>query len=332
MVAYSSVDASAVISKPGQANLAGDLYAMMIEEFTGQVLVSMQFESDTAGLFPWTQLVGTDTLSNAGMGRPKLTTLDAGISPSASKIEVGAQTLQVRQPIICRVAIGVMDDVQDRLNIRGRQPMEMGKVISEMTDQVLLHQTIKSALMTTGMVADLKGGTKIEMGAIGDELLGDKLERQYRYLAEAMMIKQNRIEGGVLFQGPTQYFSLFDSDKLINSQFSPGNGNFAATSILKAANMGMKTTNRITQAAQDGAGSTTFSDLFGTDYVVTAEHAKAIAVFAKPDALMIAEAIPMTTEIWWDSSNKTHVLDVYTAFAAGPNNPAEAGVVLKKTA
>jgi hypothetical protein len=81
-----ATDISAQLTFPGERNLGGDPYALMIEKFNGEVATLFQMASVTDGLFDWTTLVGTDTLSNAAMGDPELTKLEPGVSPAASQI------------------------------------------------------------------------------------------------------------------------------------------------------------------------------------------------------------------------------------------------------
>ena len=326
------VDYSAQLTKPGQANLAGDEYAMMIERFTGEVLFRMQNQSVTEGLFQWTPLVGTDTLSNAAMGDPQLLRLEAGKTPNASKIEVGSQIVQVRKPIIARVAIGVLDNIQDRLNVKGRTPERMGKVIAKVTDQVLLHQAVKSAMKTTGAseVTGLSAGTKIVMTALTDELDAVKYEIKMRALLVALMDKENEPTEGLFFMEPRIWSNLFEHEKLISSLYTGAGNDFGAVSLSKAAGFPIRPTVRLSKTAVDDSTVGSNPYLFGADYAVTAEEARVVGLYAKPDCIMIAEALPITTEIWWDEGSKTHVLDAYFAFGAGPNNPAEAGVILSK--
>lgn len=323
-------DYSAYITKPGQKNLTGDAYAMMLEKFTGEVLFQTHAQSVTEGVFQWTPLIGTDTMSNAAMGDPVLMRLESGITPNASKIEVGSQVVQVRKPVIARVAIGVLDDVQDRLNVRGRTPARMGKVISKITDQVLLHQCVKSALLTVGAhgIDELGGGARIEFTAAGQETNPDLYESALRSLMVAIMNAENEVSDGVLYLPPAQFGVLLDNDKLVSNLYSQG-ADFGSAFLSRASGFMLKPTTRLPNAAKTEADVGSAPYLFGANYVITAEHTDTVGLYAKTDAIMIAEAIPITSEIWWDQGSKTHILDAYFAFGAGPNDPSQAGVVLK---
>lgn len=324
-------DYSAYITKPGQQNLSGDEYAMMIERFTGEVLYRMQLSSTTEGIFNWTPLVGTDTLSNAAMSDPQLLRLEAGKTPNASKVEVGSQVVQVRKPVIARVAIGVLDNIQDRLNVKGRTPERMGKVISKVTDQVLLHQVAKSALKTTGAseVTGLQGGNHITLTAAGDELDATKYEKAMRDLLILLMDNEVENTDGLFWLPPTQWGTLLDNGLLTSAEYSGGNANYAGALLKQAAGFMLKPTSRLSTTAVDDTTVGSNPWLFGSDYNVTADEAKVVGLFGAPDSIMIAEALPITTEIWWDEGSKTHILDAYFAFGAGTNNPAQAGIITK---
>lgn len=324
------IDYSAQLTKPGQANLAGDEYAMMLEMFTGEVIFRTQDASITEGVFQWIPLIGTDTLSNAAMGDPQLFRLEAGKTANASKIEVGSQIVQVRNPVIARVAIGVLDNIQDRLNVKGRTPERFGKIIAKVTDQVLLHQCVRAALKTTGAseVTGLQAGTSIVLDAAGDELDAVKYEKALRQLVVKLMENENEIMEGLMYMPPSIWGNLSEHDKLINNLYSQG-GDFGAMTLSKAGGFQLKPTMRLSTTAVGEATVGSNPYLFGANYVVTDLQSDVVGLFAKPDSIMVAEALPITTEIWWDEGSKTHVLDAYFAFGAGINNPAEAGAIMK---
>lgn len=330
---YSPIDSSAMISKPGQKNLSGDEYAMMIKKFNGEVTYTFHANAVTDGQFDWTPLVGTDTLSNAAMGDPELVSLEPGQSPPAKKIEVGDQHVQVRKAIITRVAIGLMDDIQDRLNVRGRVPGRMGEILAKTTDKVLLLKGIHAARQTTphSNMTGWKAGYDKTLAAVGDELDGAKLEVAARAMAVQKQEDELEMMNGRLYMSPTTQNYLFDAEKLTNSFYSAGS-DVATMALRSVADLSIISTARLAAQAKTTSDAGSIPALFGADYAITDEDIKTIMLYLERDALMIAQALPVRSDIWWDDHSKTYVLDTYTAFGAGVNDPRFAGCIRKKTA
>lgn len=332
---YAPPDVSALLTKPGQANLTGDAYALMIEKFNGEVTFAMQMASVTDGQFDWTPLVGTDTLSNAAMGDPTIVSLEAGKSPAASKIEVGDQMLQVRKAIISRVAIGLLDDIQDRLSVKARTPARQGLVLAKLTDRVLLLKGVHAAIATTphSSMTGWDAGLDVMLAAADDELDGAKLEVAFRQMAVTKLEQENEMNMGRLYMSPTTNNYLLDADKLTNSLYSSGT-DVARMSLKTVADLPIIPTARLpkTAVAETDAIAGSIPVLFGSDYDITAVDINTVGLYLQRDALMIAQALPIQSEIWWDQATKTYVLDTYTAFAAGVNDPRYAARVSKYVA
>lgn len=327
---YSPPDVSAHLTLPGQANLTGDQYALMIEKFNGEVTFAMQAASVTDGQFDWTPLVGTDTLSTAAMGDPSIVSLEAGKSPAASKIEVGDQLLQVRKAIISRVAVGLLDDIQDRLSVRGRTPERQGKVLAKLTDKVLLLKGVHAAIATTphSNMTGWDAGVDIELAAADDELDGAKLEIAFRQLAVTKAEQENEMMMGRLYMSHTTQNYLLDAEKLTNSLYSAGS-DVATRALRTVADLPIIPTARLPKTAVTSATAGSIPQLFGDDYEITDVDTDTVGLYLQREALMIAQALPIRSEIWWDKHTKTYVLDTYTAFAAGVNDPRYAGRVSK---
>jgi hypothetical protein len=231
------------------------------------------------------------------------------------------------------VAIGLLANIQDRLNVKGRTPERMAKIISRMTDEVLLHQCIKAAAKTTGHseMTDFPGGISQFMAAIGDELLGAKIEAKLRAMSVTIEESENELGDGRAFMSPTTFGYLLDAELLTNSDFSSG-ADVAMMALKRVADMPIQKTVRLPKEAKSTADVKSNPWLLGADYDVTAAHAKVITLFTKRDAIMIAEAIPVTSEYWWDQGTKSWILDTYIAFGAGINDPRQAAILSKVTA
>ena len=349
---------SADLNWPGQENFdiagTGDNMAMAIEKFDGVVHETVQKESVTAGVFTKKPLVGTDTMSNSAMGNPTLQKVEPGKEPAGQQIEVGKMIVQVKTPIIARVTEPMLAAVQDHLDIKSRTPANFGKRIAKHEDELMFVQVVKSALYehetiipihppTAGTTVTGKGsggilqrGSNFTLGSASDETDADKMDLAvmtiHQYFAEADLDPTTE---GFLYMAPAQYFTLLKADKLINTDYSSGNGNYANAAIAKVSGIRLKMTNRLSQAQNDASsgGTTTNGDsiyeLYGSAYSTSEDEAKVVAAYCTGDAIMVAQAIPLTTKVYWDDRTLTWFIDSYEALGAAPDRTDLVGCIFK---
>lgn len=326
-------DLSSNLINPAQRNLAGPIDALMIEKFDGRVHMHEQKASITSGLFDFMPLVGTDTMSNAAMGDPSLQPVIRGVEPLGGEIEVGDQIVQVKQPIIARVTMPMLSQVQDRLSIKSRTPMNFGRRIAKAIDEILLLMCVKSAMKATGAgeVSDMPGGVNEQLAAAGDELDATDLELGILSLAQKLAEQEVEQGDGKCYLAPAQYFTLLKNDKLTSVDYSAGNGNYAAAFLTQSAGMPLVMTNRLTQAADDGSDVKKNGYLMGANYTTSADEALAVALFCMAESIMVAQSIPLTSDVYWDKRLLCWFIDSYLAFGAAPDRPDKTAVLRKTT-
>jgi hypothetical protein len=324
-------DISANLTHPAQANLAGALDALMIEKFDGRVHMHEQKVSITDGVFDMVPLVGTDTMSNAAMGDPTLQAVVAGVEPLGKEIEVGSQIVQVKTPILARVVVAMLAQVQDRLAVKSRTPLNFARKIAKIKDELLLLQCVKSAMKATGAgdVSDMPAGTNHELAAADDETDATKLEAGVMVLAQTLAEKEVDLMDGKCYVAPEQYFTLLKNDKLTDADFSKDNGNYAQAAVAASSGMPLVMTNRLSQTADDGSVSGSNANIMGASYLTTDEESDAVALFAMGESIMVAQSIPLTSDVYWDKRLLTWFIDSYLAFGAAPDRPDKTAVLRK---
>jgi hypothetical protein len=325
-MAFVPDDYSAKITRPAQQNLAGAIDALMIEKFDGKVFTEYQKDSITDSAFDMPTLTGTNTLSNNAMGKPTLTSVVPGIEPDSSLVEVGKVIVQVLTPIISRVLEPMLENVQDRLDIKGRLPKEQARVISKEVDKIILHKCVQSAMKTTGVgeIATIPGGFTHEL-ATGKDIDTTALLAGLADIALHLADNEIEVTDGVVYILPAQFFALLNADKLIDANFSKENGNFSMAKVDKAYGLQLVMTTRLPQAANA-------SHIMGTAYNVSAEEATVVMCFAARDAIMSAQSIPLTSDVYWDKKTLSYFIDSYMAFGTAVQRPDEAAAVFTYTA
>ena len=330
------MDYSGDLMFPSSQNFSADKFALTIEKFDGRVHETMQNAGILDSVFEFRPLVGTDTMSNNVMGNPTLQKVEAGVEPAGKQIEVGKQIVQVKTPIIARVIEAMLPAIQDHLDIKSRTPANFGKRIAKSIDEVLFVQIVKSVLYDDG-AGDGSGGilpkgTVVNLGAGGDELLADELTTAVYDVAQGLAEGEIEMYDGKLYMAPAQYFTLLKNQDLLNADFNKDNGSFAHASIHTVSGMPIVMTNRISQAV-DTVAAPAFTDstasLYGAAYETSAAEAKAVALFATPDSIMVAQSIPLTSDVYWDKKTLSWFIDSYLAIGAAPDRTDVNGAVFK---
>lgn len=336
-------DISAGLMYPMAENASTDKFALTIEKFEGTVHEIMRKQSILDSVFQFVPLVGTDTMSNNAMGRPTLAAVVAGVEPEGKDIAVGKMIVQVETPVIARVTTPMLATVQTHLDIKGKTPGNFGKELAVHTDEVLFIQIVKSALYDhpaapsgganekEGSAGILDIGTIVTLAAASDELDATKLTDGVYDMAQAFAeidIDQN---DGKLYMAPAQYFTMLKNEKLLNRDISKENGSYAHAAIDVASGMEIVMTNRITQAADAGGTPGTPGAIYGSGYQTSAAEARAVALYATQDTIMVAESIPMTSDVYWSKRLLTWFIDMYTAFGAAPDRTDITGGIFKTT-
>ena len=278
---------------------------------------------------PVKSVIGTDTLTNDRVGSATLQAVTPGVAPTATATQFSNVSITVDTIVLARNNVALLDDFQAHFAVRQAIGQEHGKTIAKFFDQAFLIQAIKTALTTsTGLPDGWGGGNKVELAAATDEQDATKLQRGLEDLCQGMEEADVDLDGAAIFVKPEQYYVLLRNEKLINSQYSTGNGDYAQGTVLKSNGLPVIKTNNLPQAAITGhflsnAGNSNAYDL------TTGEETDAVAIVLLPKALLAGETIPLTSNVFYDDKELQWYIDSYLAFAVTTNRPDAAGILLK---
>lgn len=302
-----------------------DLY---IDEYAGEVETQFTKKSFMREFVPVKPVRGTDTITNDVMGN---TTLKA-VGRGARRVEPGEATfdritLTVDTIILARNTVALLDQFQNRYDVRMELGADHGKEIGKFFDEAFIIQGIKSANKTfvgdNGTATGVTNGVAnvVTLSAAGDEDDPDKLQRAIEDVCQKIEEDDVDLDGGVILVRPAQYYVLLRNDRLINSQYSTGNGDYAKGMVLRSCGLPIIKTNRIPSAAIT-------DHKLGSAYNVSATEAKTKALVLLPKALLAGESIPLTSDVWYNKEELQWFIDSYLAFGVAPNRHDMAGAVV----
>jgi hypothetical protein len=329
-------DISANLHYPMAENYSVDKFQLTIEKFEGTVHEIMQKTAILDGVYRHIPLIGTDTMSNSEMGQPTLQSVTAGVEPLGKDVELGKMIVQVKTPIIARVTTAMLADVQTHIDVRSKTPGNFGKRLAKHTDELKFVQIVKSALYDSATGSGGSGnilpkGSKTALGSAGDDILAAELTAAIYSITEKLALLDIDVNEGMLYMSPVQYFTLLKNKDLLDSDINKPNGSYAHAKVHAAAGMPIVMTNRITQVVDTVAvpsKTDSTAALYGAAYETSVAEAKARALYATSDSIMVAESIPLTSDVYWEKRLLSWFIDAYMAIGAAPDRTDVNGIVL----
>ena len=321
---------------PNQENSQGSERALVIEEYTGLVEHTIERQSIMQGIVPVRTIRGTDTFTNRAVGKSTLQKVARGVTPTGTDNDVGRNAVTVDTTVLARASYANLDLFLTNLDIRREVAIEHGQEISKFWDQTFAIQAIKAALKTdsTFRAAGAAGKPAGHFGG-SQQVLGNALDLSdpallYEAIGELFvkMKKKDvnpRMDDVILVVRPEEYFTLSQSELLINQDYVTSTGNqINGASILKAYGVPVFEHNSVpllqtvTGHLYSNAGN---SNAYDGDF-----SKQAVLAFS-PRAIMAGSAIPLTTKVWYSDEHLSHYVDAFLSFAVGPNRAEYAGVI-----
>lgn len=309
-----------------------------IEQYGGAVEGTFAKKSFMKAYVNIKSIRGTDTVTNDRIGQATLQAVTPGVRPDAAVAQFDNVKVKVDTIVLARNNVALLDDFQAHYSVRSELGVEHGKTIGKFFDEAFIIQAIKAALIVaapdnqspqageTALPDGWSGGTAITLGTAGDESDPDLLQKAIEDVCEGIELKDIDLDGGVILCGPTEYYTLLRNDRLINSQYSLGNGDVAEGMVLKSCGLPLIKTNRIPKSAIAGHFLSNTGN--GSAYDVSAAEAKTKVIVMLPKALLAGETIPLTSKVYYMDSELQWFIDSYLAFGVTPNRAEHAGVVL----
>jgi hypothetical protein len=311
----------------------GTVNPLHIEEYGGEVEKQIIKTSIMRSFINVKPVRGTDTVTNDRIGSTSLQAVQPGFRPVPGQVDFDNVSVKVDTIILARNNVHLLDDFQAHYNVRAELGQDHGKIIGRFFDEAILTQGVKAARIvkgdgtggTTRLPTGWYGGVQETLAAANDEKDPDKLQRAIENMVEAVETNDVDIEGAVLFMNPEQYYTLLRNDKLINSRYSLGNGDYAEGQVMKSCGIPVVKTNRLPQAAVSGHELSNAGN--NNAYDVSAAEAKVKVLMMMPKALLAGETIPLTSKVYYSDIELQWFIDSYLAFAATPNRAEHAAVV-----
>lgn len=323
------------LTRSGQELGTGAVDALTIEQYGGEVEATFAKASFMRQYVQIKSIRGTNVVTNDRVGKATLSVVTPGVRPEATVIGFDNVSLKIDTIVLARNNTVLIDDFIEHYSTRQAIGVEHGKEIGKFFDESFIIQAIKCALIvkgdgtlgTTKLPEGWFGGTKITLTTALDE--NDPIKLQAALEDGCKAIEENDIDldGGVIICNVAAYYTLLKNDKLTNSQFSLGNGDYAEGLVLKSNGLPVVKTNRIPKAAIVGHKLSNAGN--SAAYDVSAAEAKAVAIIMLPKALLSGELIPLTSKVHYSDIELQWFVDSYLSYGVTPNRAEHCAVIMK---
>lgn len=323
------------ITRPNARNGGSDPLELCIEQYYGEVLSTLERRSVLKPIIPFRPVRGTSTIRNEGVGESSLGVITPGVTPNASQVEFGKNTLTVDTPLLARVALPMLDEFQSNYDKRAEIGKEHGKVVAKFVDQTLAIAAIKAGLSTVSAFHDGTnelpghgGGTQHTLAAAGDE--NDPAKLDLAINAMLSKIEENKDvdvldDGGFILVRPAVYYRLLQAERLISTEFITSAGNTIKTRALASHGVPIMASRNF-PAGQTITGHLLSNSRNGNFF--DGNFSKLVGLYMTPEAILAGETIAFTPNVFWDELSKSWYVDLHGAFSVTTRRHEHAGVIL----
>jgi len=313
--------ANATVTRVGQANGAGDVDALFLKVFAGEVLTA--FDTD-----------------NIALGRTQVRTISNGKSASFPRsgligaryhvpgTEILGQTMNHNEVVITidnllisDAFIANIDEAKNHYDVRSIYSTEVGRSLAKQMDKHIFQAGVLTA-RASNVVTGLPGGSVITQAAAPDATDGLKLAANL--FAAAQKLDENNVpeDGRTAYFRPAQYYALAQSTAVINKDWG-GAGAYADGKVLRVAGIEIVKTNNLPGAVV--AGGTVGA---GTSDRYAGDFAKTLGLVAHSSAVGTVKLLDLAMEGAYDIRRQGTLLVAKYAVGHGGLRP-EAAVEIR---
>lgn len=256
-------------SRIGQALGAGDVEALFLKLFSGEVMTIFEAENVTKSRTMTRSIKGGKSSSFPVMGRATASYHTPGNEILGGSILHNEKVITIDDLLISPVFLADIDEAKNHYDVRSHYSTEVGRVLAQVWDKQVLQVGVLAART---IVANITGqsptGTVITEGTAGDFNDPDKLAAAFYAAAQTFDEKNVPEQDRVCYLSPSKYYKLIQSNNTVNRDFG-GEGNRTTGKIFEIAGIEIVKTNNlpntnVTTGVQAGTGSKYIGDFTKT--------------------------------------------------------------------
>lgn len=259
-----------ILSRPGQANNAGETDALFLKVFSGEVLTAFEETNIMKDLHRMRTISSGKSASFPVMGKAAARYHAPGTPIlGASQIAHGERVISIDDLLIADVSIYDLDDAKSHYDVRQEYSRQLGFALAREFDKKTMRVGVLAA-RASGVVSDEPGGSVLKCGATvatDGEALADAIFNCAQIWDEKDVLEWER----AVIVRPAQYYLLAQTTKVINRDWG-GAGVYADGTVLKVAGIQILKSNNVPSTKIESATSGEKNAYYGdfTDTVALA--------------------------------------------------------------
>ncbi|WNV56447.1 major capsid protein [Vibrio phage vB_ValA_R15Z] len=331
-----------------KVSASGEAKSLAFEKFTGQIKRAYHEQLGLMSYFDLQEVTGTNIVSNKYLGVTQVQALAPGKDVRGGEMEFDKNSLLIDTTVIARNVVGLLDDVQDDIMVKGKLAEEQVSALKNLEDRMLLQQLIFGAINNTKTKRTKPrvkghGFSVVKKIKETDALFSpNKLIAGIEWVIEDLVLQNVDVRKLTIFMPWPEFNAMRDAERICNARYNTAQGQTVTGFVLKSYNVPVVPTNQFPNKSRDhidldgnvadhhilsnANNGYRYDVLTGTD---GEDQEKAAAVIFGSEALLVGRSIALTGEIWWNKGNKTWYIDSYMSEGAIPDRWEHLGLLIK---
>jgi len=233
-------------SRLGQVEGAGLTDDLFLKVFAGEVMTIFEAENVTKNRVMSRSITSGKSAQFPVMGRASAYYHTPGNEVLGGSIKHNEKVITIDDLLISPVFIAEIDEAKNHYDVRGHYSTEVGRVLAQTWDKHALQVGVLAARTSVGNITgESPAGSIITEGVSGDYDDPEKLAATF-YAAAQVMDEKNIPEADrVAYLPPALYYTMVQSNKVINRDFAASNGDFAKGKVFEVAGIEIVKTNNL---------------------------------------------------------------------------------------
>lgn len=325
-------------------SVSGEVDTLLIEKFDGQVKLAYKEMVNMMRYFDLKEVQGTNSVSNKYMGTTQVQGLAPGADVKGTPVEFDKNQLVIDTVVIARNNVGILADVQDDIQTKGKLAVDQVEQLGQTEDRMLIQQLSYGAIKNTKAK---RTKPRVKGHGFSTDIKVKEETMEYPNAVQAAieavmesMVKQNvPIQRIACIIDWTYFNVLRDAERIVNATYNTASGTTINGFVLKSYNIPVVPTNQMPNKdrdQQDVDGNVSDHHLLSKatngyryDVLDTGDDRmdKVVAVLFGSEGLMVGRSISLQGKIWMNDQNKTWYIDSWMAEGAIPDRWEHLGVV-----
>ena len=310
---------NATVSRIGQINGSGDVDALFLKVFSGEVLTSFEKTNVMMDKHQVRTITSGKSAQFPVMGRGSAYYHAPGNFIPGGQIKHAERVITIDDLLIAPAFIASIDEAKTHYDVRSVYSKELGAKLANTMDRHVLQTGVQAARATKTIDdADQFGGTRIDIGVAANADNGDTLAEAMFTAAKVLDEKEVPADSRFMFVRPAQFYALARSTKVLNRDWG-GEGSYAAGNVIRVAGITIVKTNNL-----PGAVVANGSLEAGTGNKYAGDYSKTVGLVMHPSAIGTVKLMDLSMEGEYQINRQGYLMVAKYAVGHGVLRPEAA--------